>query len=63
MDKVYLIGGLRSFVGVVNGMYRHVPAEKLGAAVLRQVVDKYGNMIIEMSSHDTFMTLPLFRIV
>ena len=42
MDKVYLLGGLRSFVGVVNGMYRHVPAEKLGAAVLRQVMDKYG---------------------
>ena len=42
MDRVYLLGGLRSFVGVVNGMYRHVPAEKLGAAVLRQVVDKYG---------------------
>lgn len=41
MDKVYLLGGLRSFVGVVNGMYRHVPAEKLGAAVLRQVLAKY----------------------
>ena len=41
MDRVYLLGGLRSFVGVVNGMYRHVPAEKLGAAVLRQVMDKY----------------------
>ena len=32
MDNVYLVGGLRSCVGVVNGMYRHVPAEKLGAA-------------------------------
>ena len=42
MDSVYLLGGLRSFVGVVNGMYRHVPAEKLGAAVLRQVLAKYG---------------------
>ena len=41
MDKVYLLGGLRSYVGVVNGMYRHVPAEKLGAAVLRQVLKKY----------------------
>lgn len=41
MDNVYLLGGLRSYVGVVNGMYRHVPAEKLGAAVLRQVLDKY----------------------
>ena len=41
MDKVYLVGGLRSFVGVVNGMYRHIPAEKLGAAVLRQVLEQY----------------------
>ena len=41
MDKVYLLGGLRSYVGVVNGMYRHVPAEKLGAAVLRHVLEKY----------------------
>ena len=42
MDSVYLLGGLRSLVGVVNGMYRHVPAEKLGAAVLQQVLAKYG---------------------
>ena len=42
MDSVYLLGGLRSFVGVVNGVYRHVPAEKLGAAVLQQVLAKYG---------------------
>lgn len=42
MDNVYLLGGLRSYVGVVNGMYRHVPAEKLGAAVLRQVMAKYN---------------------
>lgn len=37
----YILGGLRSYVGVVNGMYRHVPAEKLGAAVLRAVMEKY----------------------
>lgn len=37
----YILGGLRSFVGVVNGMYRHVPAEKLGAAVLKKVMEKY----------------------
>ena len=42
MDNVYLVGGLRSYVGVVNGMYRHVPAEKLGAAVLQQVMAKYA---------------------
>ena len=40
--NAYILGGLRSYVGVVNGMYRHIPAEKLGAAVLQQVMDKYG---------------------
>ena len=42
MMKAYILGGLRSYVGVVNSMYRHIPAEKLGAAVLRQVMDKYN---------------------
>lgn len=42
MMNAYILGGLRSYVGVVNGMYRHIPAEKLGAAVLRQVMDKYN---------------------
>lgn len=41
MKNAYILGGLRSYVGVVNGMYRHVPAEKLGAAVMRQVIGKY----------------------
>ncbi len=39
--EAYILGGLRSYVGVVNGMYRHIPAELLGAAVLRQVMEKY----------------------
>lgn len=38
----YILGGLRSYVGLCKGMYCHVPAEKLGAAVLRQVMDKYN---------------------
>ncbi len=42
MDNVYILGGLRSYIGVINGMYRHVPAEKLGAAVLRQLLEKYS---------------------
>ena len=41
MDKVYMLGGLRSYIGLSKGIYRHIPAEKLGAAVLRQVLDKY----------------------
>jgi len=42
MEKVYILGGLRSYIGLSKGMYKHVPAEKLGAAVLRQVLDKYN---------------------
>lgn len=41
MEKVYILGGLRSYVGLSKGMYKHIPAEKLGAAVLRQVMAKY----------------------
>lgn len=41
MENVYVLGGLRSYIGVVNGMYRHVPAEKLGAAVLKKLLAKY----------------------
>ena len=36
MNHVYILGGLRSYIGVKDGMYRHIPAEKLGAAVLRE---------------------------
>lgn len=41
MGKALLAGGLRSYVGVCGGMYKHVPAELLGAAVLRKVLEKY----------------------
>lgn len=42
MDKVCLIGGLRSYVGLTGGVYKHVPAELLGAVVLKEVVKKYN---------------------
>lgn len=41
MKECYILGGLRSFVGVKGGMYKHVPAEILGAQVLKRVIDKY----------------------
>lgn len=41
MDNVYILGGLRSYIGVKDGMYRHVPAEKLGGEVLKEVVSRY----------------------
>ena len=42
MEKVCLIGGLRSYIGLTGGVYRHVPAELLGAAVLKAVTEKYN---------------------
>lgn len=42
MNNVYIIGGLRSYIGIYNGIYKHVPAEVLGAQVLKQVVQKYN---------------------
>ena len=41
MNHVYILGGLRSYIGVKDGMYRHIPAEKLGAEVLREVVSRF----------------------
>ena len=41
MKKVWILGGMRSFIGVKDRMYRNVPAEVLGAEVLRAVIEKY----------------------
>ena len=41
MDNVYVLGGLRSYIGIRNNAYRHVPAEQLGAAVLRELAARY----------------------
>ena len=41
MDNVYVLGGLRSYIGIRNSAYRHVPAEQLGAAVLRGLAARY----------------------
>lgn len=47
MEKVWILGGLRSFIGVKDRMYRNVPAEVLGAEVLRAVIEKY-----QLAEHD-----------
>lgn len=48
MEKVFLIDGARSYIGSENGMYRNIPAEKLAAAVLRQVAEPYQNVGIDL---------------
>ncbi len=41
MEKVYLIGGLRSHIGLTGGLFKTVPAEELAAAVLQKIMAKY----------------------
>ena len=41
MNEVYIIGGLRSYIGLKGGTYKHIPAEILGAQVCRALLDKY----------------------
>ena len=48
MDNVFILGGLRSYIGVKNSAYRHVPAEHLGAAVLKELTARYQPPKIDM---------------
>ena len=41
MEKVFLLVGLRSHIGLTGGMFKTVPAEELAAAVLQKVIEKY----------------------
>lgn len=42
MKQVGIVGGLRTYIGVEGGMYRHASAEQLGAHVLRQIPAQCG---------------------
>lgn len=41
MGNVYILGGLRSYTGVENGMYKNISAEELGAEVLKKTIRKF----------------------
>lgn len=41
MKRVFILGGVRSYIGVENRMYRHVPAEILGARTLQRAAEPY----------------------
>jgi len=41
MEKAYIAGGARNYIGIENSMYRNVPAEILGADVLRYIMQNY----------------------
>lgn len=42
MEKVYVIGGSRSYIGLKNGVYKDVLPEILGAEVLKSIIAKYN---------------------
>ena len=41
MEKVYLLGGLRSHIGLTGGIFKKIPAEDLAAAVMKNLMEKY----------------------
>ena len=41
MEKVFLLGGLRSHIGLTGGIFKTIPAEDLAAAVLQKIIEKY----------------------
>lgn len=41
MKDVYILGGLRSYIGVKNGIYKDILPEDLGSEVLKEIIKKY----------------------
>ena len=41
-DRVYLLGGLRSHIGIRYGIFKMVRPEVLGGEILHRVWSKYG---------------------
>lgn len=41
-DRVYLLGGLRSHIGIRYGIFKTVRPEVLGGEILHRVWSKYG---------------------
>ena len=41
MNKVYILGGLRTPIVVKNGKYKHIPAEDLGVTVLNALRERF----------------------
>lgn len=42
MKEVYILGGLRSYIGLKNGIYKNILPEVLGAEVLKGLIAKYN---------------------
>ena len=44
MNKVYVLGGLRSHIGLKNGAFKNIPAEILAAKLLSKLQEKYATL-------------------
>ena len=42
LENVVVVGGYRTYIGKENGIYRHIPAEKLGGHILHKLSENYG---------------------
>ncbi|EKQ56916.1 MULTISPECIES: thiolase family protein [unclassified Clostridium] len=42
MKEVYILGGLRSHIGLKNGIYKNILPEILGSEVLKALINKYN---------------------
>jgi len=47
MNEVYIAGGLRTFIGLKDKAYKNIPAENLGAAVLKKLNEEYIKESVE----------------
>ena len=45
-DRVYLLGGLRSHIGIRYGIFKMVRPEVLGGEILHRVWSKYGKSAV-----------------
>ena len=47
MNRVFILDGLRSHIGKINGVYRNLLAEHLGAAILKELKNRYPILHID----------------
>ena len=47
--SVYIHGGLRSPIGVLNGQYKHMRPEILGSQVIDEIINRHSILQVAVS--------------
>ena len=42
MNDVYILGGLRSYIGIKNGIYKNMLPEELASELLKKLINRYS---------------------